>query len=80
MIATKIVDTAQLLRVVEASLIAGVGISLVFSLVILGVVRAGERRQQSRPLAASAHAVLAVLALAACVAVIAYGVSVMLSK
>jgi hypothetical protein len=78
--ATKIVDGGQLLRVVEASLIAGVGITLVFSLVIRGAVRADERRQQSRPVSATVHAVLAVLALAACVAAVAYGVSIMLSK
>jgi hypothetical protein len=80
MIAAKLVDVAQLLHVVEASLIAGVGISLVFSLVILGAARAGERRQQSRHVAAGAHAALAILALAVCVAAIAYGVSIMLSK
>lgn len=79
-IATKIVDVGQLLRVVEASLIAGVGISLVFSLVVRGAVRADERRQQSRHLSASAHALLALVALVACAAVIAFGVSIMLSK
>jgi hypothetical protein len=79
-IATKIIDASQLLRVVEASLIAGVGISLAFSLVIRGIVRAGERRGQSRPVAATVHALLALVALAACLATIAYGVSVMLSK
>jgi thiol:disulfide interchange protein len=80
MIAAKILDTAQLLHVVEASLIAGVGISLVFSLVIRGTARADERRRQSRHVAAGAHAALALIAFAVCVAAIAYGVSIMLSK
>jgi hypothetical protein len=75
-----IVDLEQLVEVVEAAVIAGVGVSIVFSLVIFGAVRAGEYRAQSRPLAAGAHALLAAVALIACFASIVFGVSVMLSK
>ena len=79
-LAAKIVDWGQLLEVVEAGLIAGVGISIAFSLLILGTVRLGEARQQSRHGSAFAHGVLALVALAVCVGAIAFGVSTMLAK
>ena len=79
-LATKILDVSQLLRVVGGALAAGIGFSLVFSLVIYGFARAGEHRQQARPAIAGAHAVLASVALLATLAAVAFGVSVMLSK
>jgi hypothetical protein len=78
-IATKIVDVGQLAQVVYVALIAGVGVSLAFSLVIRGAVRAGEHRR-SRPLAAGAHMLLAAVGLLAVLAAIVVGVSAMLSK
>jgi hypothetical protein len=74
-----VVDVGQLLEVVEASLIAGVGISIAFSLVIRGTVRASEHRQM-RPVSAGLHALMAVVALLVCLAAIVFGVSTMLSK
>jgi uncharacterized iron-regulated membrane protein len=79
MTAASVLDVGQLAQVIEASLIAGVGVSLAFSLVIRGAVRASEHRQ-TRPLSAGLHALLAVIALLACLAAIVFGVSVMLSK
>lgn len=78
-LATTVLDVGQLAQVVEVALIAGIGVSLAFSLVIRGAVRAGEHRQ-SRPLLAGVHALLATLALLAVLAAIAFGVSTMLSK
>jgi len=75
-----VVDVGQLLEVVEASLIAGVGMSIAFSLVIRGAVRASEHRQQARPLVAGAHALLAAVALLVVLAAVGFGVSTMLSK
>lgn len=77
--AATIVDLHQLLEVVEASVIAGVGIAIVFSLVIRGAVRAAEERRD-RPAVAAAHALLAAAALAAVVAAVVFGLSVMLRK
>lgn len=74
-----VVDLGQLLEVVEASLIAGIGISIAFSLVIRGAVRASEHRQ-TRPGYAGAHALLALLALLVVLAAIGFGVSTMLAK
>jgi hypothetical protein len=79
-LATKILDVSQLLRVIGSALAAGIGFSLVFSLVIYGFARAGEHRQHARPVVAGAHAALASVALVACLAAVAFGVTVMLSK
>jgi hypothetical protein len=77
--ATKVLDTHQLLQVIEVALVAGIGISLAFSLVIRGAVRASEHRQ-SRPVAAGAHALLAIVGLLVVAAAIVFGISTMLSK
>ncbi|HKG04234.1 MAG TPA: hypothetical protein VKB03_13730 [Conexibacter sp.] len=78
-LATKIVDFGQLAQVVYVSLIAGVGVSLAFSIVIRGVVRAGEHRR-TRPVTAAAHALMAGAGLLIVLAAVVFGVSTMLSK
>ncbi|HKG37633.1 MAG TPA: hypothetical protein VKB25_01490 [Conexibacter sp.] len=78
-LATKVVDFGQLAEVIYVSLIAGVGISLAFSIVIRGAVRAGEHRR-TRPVVAGAHALMAVIGLIVVLAAVVFGVSTMLSK
>jgi uncharacterized iron-regulated membrane protein len=78
-LATKIVDFGQLAQVVYVALIAGVGVSLAFSLVIRGTVRAAEHRH-ARPFAAGLHALLAVVGMLVVLAAVVFGVSTMLSK
>ena len=55
------VDGHLLWQVVWVSLLAGVGISALFSFVLVGAVRANEARRAGRAGAASAYGVLAVL-------------------
>ncbi len=57
------VDTGLLWQVIWVSVLAGVGISALFSLVILGSVRAGEARRAGHAGGAAAYAALAVVAL-----------------
>jgi uncharacterized iron-regulated membrane protein len=78
-LATKIVDVGQLAEVIYVALIAGVAVSLAFSLVIRGAVRAGEHRR-SRPVLAGAHALMATVGMLFVPAAIVFGVSTMLSK
>ena len=78
-LATKVVDVGQLAQVIYVALAAGVILSLAFSLVIRGAVRAGEHGR-SRPFLAGVHALLATLGLLVVAAAIVYGISVMLSK
>ena len=78
-LATKIVDVSQLVQVIYVALAAGVLVSLAFSLVIRGAVRAGEHRR-TRPVLAGVHALLASVGLLVVAGAIVFGVSVMLSK
>jgi hypothetical protein len=57
------VDTGLLWQVIWVSAVAGVGISALFSLVILGSVRAGDARRGGDGRAAAVYAALAVVAL-----------------
>lgn len=78
-LATKIVDVGQLAQVVEVALVAGIVVSVAFSLVIRGAVRAGEHRRE-RPVLAGAHALLAIAGLLVVAAAIGFGISTMLAK
>jgi hypothetical protein len=78
--AAAIVDGGQILRVVATALVAGIGISLVFSLVIWGAVGARAPPPPGPRRAAGAHGLLSALALLATLGAVAFGVSVMLSK
>jgi hypothetical protein len=79
-LASKLVDTDALLHVVVASLILGIGATATFSLGIVGAARFVDMRRAGREMTASAYAVLAVVAAAVCVALVAYGIGVMLDK
>jgi hypothetical protein len=74
------VDVGGLVEVVWVSLLAGVGVTLTFSLVVLGSGRSAEARRTGRSSAATAYAGLAALAFLVFVAGVVFGVNVMLSK
>jgi hypothetical protein len=67
------IDLHLLLKVLYTSLTAGVGVSVVFSFTILGVVRSGDMRRQERSGAATSYAILAVIGLILTAAIIVYG-------
>jgi len=73
------VDTHLLWQVIWVSLLAGVGISALFSLVILGGARAGDARRAGRPGAAAVYAGLALLAFAAFAAGVILGFRAMIT-
>ncbi len=75
-----VVETKELLQTVVASLIAGVGITVVFSLAIWGVARFADLSREDRSLAAGAAAGLAAMAALATVGAVVFGVIVMSSK
>ena len=79
MIAT-IVDTQDLWHTVAAALVAGVGITATFSVVIFGAARFAELRRNDRPLAAGAAGALAAIAMLVTLGALALGMAVMLSK
>jgi hypothetical protein len=75
-----IVDTQALLRTVAAAFVAGVGVTIIFSLAILGAARFADLSRDGRPAAAAAFGALAVVALAAAAAAVTIGIIVMVRK
>jgi hypothetical protein len=75
-----IVETRDLIETVIASLVAGVGITAVFSVAIWGSARFVDLSRSGRPLAAGAAATLGVLAAVTTCAAVVAGIVVMTSK
>ena len=79
MIAT-IVDTGKLFQAIWTSLVGAVGVTLAFSLLVLGAARSADHGRAGRPAHAGFYGVLATIALAACVAAIVLALIVMTTK
>jgi hypothetical protein len=79
MLAT-VVETQALLDTVIASVVAGVGVTAVFALLIFGTIRSAEMARDERPLLATAAGGVAILALLVVIASIVLGIVVMTSK
>ena len=75
-----IVDVDTLLELVYSGLAAGLGLTVAFALLIYGLTRSGDMRRADRTIAAGAYAGVAVLALLACLALVALGLFVMTAK
>jgi hypothetical protein len=75
-----VVETKDLAQTVVASLVGGVGVTVIFSIAIWGSARFAELSRGERPLAAAGAAAVAVLALAATAAIVVLGIVVMTSK
>ena len=72
--------SSALLKMAYSSLIAGVGVSVVVSLAVLGTIRANDSRRTGRTGAATAYAALAVTGLVLSVAIVIYGLIVVSHK
>jgi hypothetical protein len=79
MIAT-IVDTKALAETVAAAFIAGVGVTVIFSLAILGSVRFADANRDGRRLEATLFGALAVIGLLATGVAVVAAVIVMTAK
>lgn len=75
-----IVDIEKLVEVAIVSLIGGVGVTISFSLAILGATRFVDLRRDGRPIEAGAYAILMALGLAISLAAVAFGLIVMTTK
>lgn len=75
-----VVETKQLVETVVVSLLAGVGVTVVFSVAIWGVARFADLSRNERPVAAGAAATLAGLAMLVTLAAVAFGILVMTHK
>ncbi len=79
MLAT-LIEWDALLKVIWMSLVATIGITMVFSFAIVGAAGFSESRRDGRRGAAVAFAVLAAVALTVCIAAVVFGLVVMTSK
>ena len=79
MIAT-IVHTDELLQTIAASLIAGIGVTFLFSVGIWGAGQFTELSRSERPVAATAAAVVGSVALLCVAAALIIGIVVMTHK
>jgi len=75
-----VVETSELLQTVAASVVAGVGITVVFSIAIWGAARFVDLSRSERPIAAGAAAALGFTALGLTLTAVAVGLLVMTSK
>jgi hypothetical protein len=80
MMTATILQTTDLLETVVASLVAGVGVTVTFSVAIWGGARFVDLNRDGRPLAAGAAAAVAALALATTLAAVVIGIVVMTNK
>jgi hypothetical protein len=74
------IDSGALLKMLSASLLAGVGVAVIFSLVILGATRASDMRRERREGASVAYAALAVVCLVLSSAIVVYGLILVTRK
>ena len=79
MLAT-VVETKEMLQTVVVSLVAGVGVTFIFSIAIWGTARFAELSRDERPLAAGAAAALAIVGFLVTVAAIVIGIIVVTDK
>ena len=75
-----IVDTKELLETIVYSSVAGVGITLIFSLGIYGSTRLADFSRDGRRFEASLAGALAVVAMLATIAALVVGIVVMTQK
>ncbi len=75
-----VVETKELAETVVASIVGGVGVTVVFSIAIWGVARFVDFSRNDRPLAAGGAAAVTVLALLSTAASVVLGIIVMTSK
>jgi hypothetical protein len=79
MLAT-VIETKELLDTVLASVVAGVGVTAMFAILIFGAARSADLARNDRPVLAAAAGGLAVLAFAVVTASIVLGIIVMTQK
>jgi hypothetical protein len=75
-----VVETKALLDTVIVSMVAGIGTTAVFAILIFGLTRSADMVRDERPVLAAAAGGLAVLALVVVTAAIVLGIVVMTQK
>jgi hypothetical protein len=79
-IIAKVIDGHAAWQAVWTAAVAGVGVTIVFSLAVLGATRSTDMRRDDRPGQAAAFAVLALLGLAATLGAVVYAITLITTK
>jgi hypothetical protein len=74
------INTHALVKMLYTSVVAGVGVTVVFSLAILGATRSTEMRREHRTGAAACYTALATAGLLVAAAVVIYGLLLVAHK
>jgi hypothetical protein len=74
------INTHALAKMAYSSVLAGVGVAVVFSVAILGVARSSEMRREHRTAAAVAYTALAAAGLLVAAAMVIYGLVLVAHK
>jgi hypothetical protein len=74
------IDVGRLVELVWASVVAGVAVAVVFSLVIIGVTRASDCRNNRRAGPASAYVALSAVSTLLFLGGVVFGISVIAAK
>ncbi|HEY7150441.1 MAG TPA: hypothetical protein VH391_02045 [Solirubrobacterales bacterium] len=75
-----VVDWSALLKTVAGAFVAGVGVTLVFSVAIFAAARFADLSRDGRPVGAAGYVALSAFALAAVAAAVAVGIIVVTTK
>jgi len=75
-----VIETKELLETIAASLVAGIGITVVFSIAIWGAARFVDLSVSERRLAAIGAAIVGITGLLATLAAAGFGLAVMMSE
>jgi hypothetical protein len=67
------IDGGALLKMLYSSLLGGIGVSVIFSLTVLGAIRSTDMRRSGRGGVAVAYAALATVGLLLTTAIVVYG-------
>jgi hypothetical protein len=80
MIVAKIIDTHAAWQAIWTAAVAGVGITIVFSLAVLGATRSTDLRRDDRDGQAVVYGALALVAFAATIGAVVYAITLITTK
>jgi hypothetical protein len=79
-IVAKIIDGHAAWQAVWTAAVSGIGVTVVFSLAVLGATRSTDLRRADRPAESAIFALLAVLGLAATIGAVVYAITLITTK
>jgi hypothetical protein len=79
-IVAKLIDTHAAWQAIWTATAAGVGVTIVFSLAVLGVTRSADLARDDRPGQAAVFAAVALAAFAATIAAVVYAITLITTK